>query len=173
MKEKKREKRQRRFEEKKRRIDAKARTIIRSTIDAKAFERSTYDCKTAYQLWEALKPGEAYTEEEIHRSLTRVRMEMCTNEMELLERMYEVTNKAAIAVPDKREQYETQAVKEALLNLKQPTHKFRFMELLFHMTDDNTPQTVSEFEKQFMKIIKEEKEVEQHNRHNQSSRQAA
>ena len=58
MKVKRKERKERKkFEEKKKRMDAKARTIIRSTIDAKAFERSTYDCKTAHQLWEALKPG--------------------------------------------------------------------------------------------------------------------
>ena len=38
------------YEKMKKKIDAKARTIIRNSIDAKAFERSTYDCKTAYEL---------------------------------------------------------------------------------------------------------------------------
>ena len=86
----------------KKRMDAKARNIIRNSIDAKAFERSTYDCKTAYELWIALQPTEAYTEEEIHRALGRVRIETCSNDMELVERMYDVVNKAQYAVPDKR-----------------------------------------------------------------------
>ena len=30
-------------------IDAKARNLIRNSIDAKAFEKSTYDCKTAHE----------------------------------------------------------------------------------------------------------------------------
>ena len=79
-----RRKQEEKFEKMKRKIDAKARTTIRNSIDAKAFERSTYDCNTAYELWTALKPTEAYTEEEIHRALGRVRIETCTNDMELV-----------------------------------------------------------------------------------------
>ena len=48
---KKRRKQEERFEKMKRKIDAKARTTIRNSIDAKAFERSTYDCNTAYELY--------------------------------------------------------------------------------------------------------------------------
>ena len=91
---KKMRKQEENYEKMKKKIDAKARTIIRNSIDAKAFERSTYDCKTAHELWIALKPTEAYTEEEIHRALGRVRIETCSNDMELVERMYDVVNKA-------------------------------------------------------------------------------
>ena len=45
-----RRKQEEKFEKMKRKIDAKARTTIRNSIDAKAFERSTYDCNTAYEL---------------------------------------------------------------------------------------------------------------------------
>ena len=45
---KKRIKKEKKFQQQKKKIDAKARTAIRNSIDAKAFERSTYDCKTAY-----------------------------------------------------------------------------------------------------------------------------
>ena len=69
---KKMKKKEKEFEEKKKKMDAKARAIIRHTIDAKAFEKSTYDCKTAHELWKTLQPTEAYTEEEIHRSLGRI-----------------------------------------------------------------------------------------------------
>ena len=120
-------------------------------------------CKTAYELWIALKPTEAYTEEEIHRALGRVRIETCSNDMELVERMYDVVNKAQYAVPGKRQQYETQAVQAATLNPKQPTHKLL----------QGTPQTVKVFEDEFIKILNEEKEVEQHNQHNKATRQAA
>ena len=41
---KKRRKQEEKFEKLKKKIDAKARTAIRNSIDAKAFERSTYDC---------------------------------------------------------------------------------------------------------------------------------
>ena len=115
---KREKKKKNKFELQKKKMDAKARTAIRNSIDAKAFERSTFDCKTAYELWTTLKPTEAYTEEEIHRALSRVRIETCSNDMELVERMYDVVNKAQYAMPDKRKQYETQAVQAALLNLK-------------------------------------------------------
>ena len=68
-----------------------------------------------------------YTEEEVHRALGRLRIETCQNDMELVERMYDVVNKAEYAVPDKRQQYETQAAQAATLNLKQPTHKLGFL----------------------------------------------
>ena len=71
---KKMRKKEQEYEKMKKKMDAKARTIIRNSIDAKAFERSTYDCKTAHELWKTLQPTEAYTEEEIHRALSRVRM---------------------------------------------------------------------------------------------------
>ena len=95
-------KQEEKYEKMKKKIDANARTIIRNSIDAKAFERSTYDCKTAHELWKTLQPTEAYTEDEIHRALGRVRIETCTNDMELVERKYDVVNKAQYAVPDKR-----------------------------------------------------------------------
>ena len=60
-----RRKKEKQFEEKKKRMDAKARTAINSTIDSKGFANSTMDCETAYQLWESLKPTEAYTEEDV------------------------------------------------------------------------------------------------------------
>ena len=44
---KKMRKKEQEYEKMKKKMDAKARTIIRNSIDAKAFERSTYDCKTA------------------------------------------------------------------------------------------------------------------------------
>ena len=46
--------------------------------------------------------------------------------MELVERMYDVVNKAQYAVPEKQKQYEPQAVQAAALNLKQQTHRLRF-----------------------------------------------
>jgi superfamily II DNA helicase RecQ len=52
-KERKRRKKTKKFEEKKRQMAARARTLIRSTIDAKAFAPSTFDCETAYDLWTA------------------------------------------------------------------------------------------------------------------------
>ena len=48
---------------------------------------------------DSAEPTEAYTEEEIHRALGRVRIETCSNDMELVERMYDVVNKAQYAVP--------------------------------------------------------------------------
>ena len=81
---KKMRKKEQEYEKMKKKMDAKARTIIRHSIDAKAFERSTYDCKTAHKLWKTLQPTEAYTEEEIHRALGRVRIETCSNAMELV-----------------------------------------------------------------------------------------
>ena len=168
-----RRRRQKKFEEKKKRMDAKARNAIHSTIDSKAFAPSTMDCTTAYQLWEALKPTEAYTEEDVQRSLDAVRIELCSNDMELLERMHGVVNKVAYILPKERKQYETRTVKTAMLNLKQKQHKMRFLDLIVHMGQRDTPQTVKEFEGQFLKIIKEEQEVEQYNRQNKSSTQAA
>ena len=56
--------------------------------------------------------------------------------------MYDVVNKAQYAVPEKRQQYETQAVQAATLNLRQPTHKLRFLNLLTYMRNKDTPQTV-------------------------------
>ena len=164
-----RRRRQKKFEEKKKRMDARARNAIHSTIDSKAFAPSTMDCTTAYQLWEALKPTEAYTEEDVQRSLDGVRIELC----ELLERMHGVVNKVAYILPKEREQYETRTVKTAMLNLKQKQHKMRFLDLIVHMGQRDTPQTVKEFEGQFLKIIKEEQDVEQHNHQNKSSTQAA
>ena len=46
---KKMRKQEQEYEKMKKKMDAKARTIIRHSIDAKAFERS-YDCKAAYKL---------------------------------------------------------------------------------------------------------------------------
>ena len=158
--EKKRRKKKKKFEETKTRMDARARTAINSTIDSKAFAASTMSCHTAYQLWEELKPTEAYTEEDVHRSLDKVRIELCSNDMELCERMHNVVNKVAFILPGETKQYETRVVKAALLNLKQSKHKLRFLDLLVHMSQRDTPQTVTEFEGQFLKIIKEEKEVE-------------
>ena len=136
-------------------------------------QKRSNDQLTAYELWTALKPTEAYTEEEIHRALGRVRIETCSNDMELVERMYDVVNKAQYAVPEKRKQHEIQAVQAATLNLKQQTHKLRFLHLLTYMRQQDTPQTVKVFEDEFIKILNEEKEVEQHNQHNKTSRQAA
>ena len=73
----------------------------------------------------------------------------------------------------KRKRYEIQAVQAATLNLKQQTHKLRFLHLLTYMRQQDTPQTVKVFEDEFIKILNEEKEVEQHNQHNKTSRQAA
>ena len=171
--EKERRKKEKKFEEKKKRMDAKARTAINSTIDSKGFANSTTDCETAYQLWEALKPTEAYTEEDVQRSLDNVRIELCSNDMELVERMHDVVNKVAFILPNERKQYETRTVKAALFNLKQQQHKLRFLDLIVHMSQPHTPQTVKEFEGQFLKIIKEEKEVEKHNKNNKSTRHAA
>ena len=154
-------------------MDARARTAINSTIDSKAFAASTMSCHTAHQLWEELKPTEAYTEEDVHRSLDKVRIELCSNDMELCERMHNVVNKVAFILPSETKQYETRVVKAALLNLKQSKHKLRFLDLIVHMKQPSTPQTVKEFEGQYLKIIKEEKEVEEHNHDNKSSRQAA
>ena len=173
IKERQRRRKEKKFEEKKRRMDARARNAINSTIDSKAFAPSLMDCKTAHDLWMALKPTEACTQEEVHRALDRVRLETCANDMELVERMHIVVNKVTFNLPEEREQYETRTVQAALLNLKQKDHKTRFFELLLHMGQRGTPQTVKEFEGQFLRVIKEEKEVEQHNRHNKSSRQAA
>ena len=100
--EKKRRKKKKKFEEKKIRMDARARTAINSTIDSKAFAASTMSCQTAYQLWEELKPTEAYTEEDVHRSLNKVRLELCSSDMELCERMHNVVNKVAFIMPDER-----------------------------------------------------------------------
>ena len=107
------------------------------------------------------------------RSLDGVRIELCSNDMELLERMHGVVNKVAYILPKEREQYETRTVKTAMLNLKQKQHKMRFLDLIVHMGQRDTLQTVKEFEGQLLKIIKEEQEVEQHNRQNKSSTQAA
>jgi len=63
IKERQRRKKEKKFEEKKRRMDARARNAINSTIDSKAFAPSTMDCKTAYELWMALKPTETCTRE--------------------------------------------------------------------------------------------------------------
>ena len=117
--EKKRRKKKKKFEEKKKRMDARARTAINSTIDSKGFAASTMACVTAYQLWEELKPTEAYTEEDVHRSLDKVRIELCSNDMELCERMHNVVNKVAFILPKELKQYETRVVKAAMLNLKQ------------------------------------------------------
>ena len=106
-----------------------------------------------------MEPTEAYTEEEIHRALGRVRIETCSNDMELVEGMYDVVNKAQYAVPEKRKQYEIQAVQVATLNLKQQTHKLRFLHLLTYMRQQDTTDSQDEF----IKILNEEKEVEQHN----------
>ena len=154
-------------------MDARARTAINSTIDSKAFAASTMSCQTAYQLWEELKPTEAYTEEDVQRSLDKVRIELCSSDMELCERMHNVVNKVAFILPRELKQYETRVVKAALFNLKQTKHKLRFLDLIVHMSRSDTPQTVKEFEGQYLKIIKEEKEVEEHNHDNKSSRQAA
>ena len=45
--------------------------------------------------------------------------------------------------------------------------------MLTYMRDKDTPQTVKVFEDEFIKILNEEKEVEQHNQHNEATRQAA
>ena len=45
--------------------------------------------------------------------------------------------------------------------------------MLTYMREKDTPQTVKVFEDEFIKILNEEKEVEQHNQHNKASRQAA
>ena len=71
--EKERRQKQKEFETKKKRMDAKAKNAIYCTIDAQGFAASTMDCTTAHQLWEALKPTEAYTEEEVQRSLSDLR----------------------------------------------------------------------------------------------------
>ena len=116
-----RRKKEKQFEEKKKRIDAKARTLINSTIDSRGFAASTMDCNTAYQLWEALKPTEAYKEEDVQKSLNDVRIELCSNDMELVERMHDVVNKVAYILPKERQQYETRTVKTALLKLETTT----------------------------------------------------
>ena len=152
--EKKRIKKEKKFEEKKKRMDARARTAINSTIDSKAFAASTMSCQTAYQLWEELKPTEAYTEEDVQRSLDKVRIELCSSDMELCERMHNVVNKVAYILPNELKQYETRVVKAAMLNLKQSKHKLRFLDLIVHMKQPSTPQTVKEFEGQYLKIIK-------------------
>ena len=118
IKERQRRRKEKKFEEKKRRMDARARNAINSTIDSKAFAPSTMDCKTAYELWMALKPTEAYTQEEVHRALDQVRIEMCPTDMDLVERMHGVVNKVAFILPDERAQYETRTVQAALLNLR-------------------------------------------------------
>ena len=105
--------------------------------------------------------------------MDRVRLELCSSDMELCERMHNVVNKVAYIMPKEREQYETRVVGAALLNLKQTKHKLRFLDLIVHMDRKDTPQTVKEFEGQYLKIIKGEKEVEEHNHDNKSSRQAA
>ena len=94
-----RRKKEKQFEEKKKRMDAKARTLINSTIDSRAFAASTMSCHTAYQLWEELKPTEAYTEEDVQRSLDKVRIELCSSDMELCERMHNVVNNVAYILP--------------------------------------------------------------------------
>jgi len=48
IKERQRRRKEKKFEEKKRRMDARARNAINSTIDSKAFAPSTMDCETAY-----------------------------------------------------------------------------------------------------------------------------
>ena len=67
---KKTRKKEKEFEEKKKKMDAKARTIIKNSIDAKAFERSTYDCKTAQRHTQKKR----YTERLVEYELRRVRM---------------------------------------------------------------------------------------------------
>ena len=98
-KERKRRRKEKKFEEKKKQMDARARTLIRSTIDAKAFAPSTFDCETAYDLWTALQPAEGYTEEEVHRALSMLRIETCSTEMDLVERMHDVVSKVAYIMP--------------------------------------------------------------------------
>ena len=80
--------------------------------------------------------------EEVHRALDLVRIEKCATDMELVERMHGIVNKVSFSMPEEREQYETRTVQAALLNLKQKDHKMRFFELLFHMSNRDTPQTV-------------------------------
>ena len=138
-KKKGRRKREKQFEEKKKRMDATARTLINATIDSRGFASSTMDCKTAHQLWETLKPAEAYTEEEVQRSLNYIRIELCSNDMELVERMHDVVNKVEFILPKERKQYETRAVHAALNNLKQQ-HKLRFLDLIAHMKHTNSPR---------------------------------
>jgi len=115
------------FELKKKKNDARARIIIRSTIDLKAFGSSLYDCKTASEMWNKLKPSRACTEEELQRLIAHVRLEYCLQDTDLIDKLYEIVNKSSQSVPDKKGMYEAQAIAAALLNLKARQHKFRFL----------------------------------------------
>ena len=71
---KKMRKKEQEYEKMKKKMDAKARTIIRHSIDAKAFERSTYDCKTAYDYQQRHTQKKRYTDHLVEYELRRVRM---------------------------------------------------------------------------------------------------
>ena len=75
MTEKKQKAHRKKLEEQYAKRDARARTIIRNTIDMRAFEHSTIDCKTAQELWEKLQPTQAATEQEISRLIASSRIE--------------------------------------------------------------------------------------------------
>lgn len=75
--------------------DARARTIIRNTIDMRAFEHSTIDCRTAQELWEKLQPTQAITEQEISRLIaSSLNIEDHANPFDLVDMMFNIVNKA-------------------------------------------------------------------------------
>ena len=75
--------------------------------------------------------------------------------------MYEIVNKANLVVrdSDKATMYEVQTIKAVLLNLED--QRLRFFELIAHMNGLHTPQTVSEFETHFSKVLKRESKTTQ------------
>jgi len=156
--------------------DARARTIIRNSIDMQAFEYSTHACVTAKQLWDKLIPTEQLTDSEIQRMIT-ANLSIDTysdNELELVDKMYEIVNKAELIYSDNKDKatmYEVQTIKAVMLSLE--ADRLRFFEVIAAMNAQHTQQTVSEFEIHFSKLLKREKEVKQHNQRRHKPRTAA
>ena len=156
--------------------DARARTIIRNSIDMQTFEYSTSKCATARQLWEKLMPTEQLTDSEIQRMIAAdLSLETYSeNEFGLVDKMYEIVNKAELIHSDNKDKstmYEVQAIKAVMLSLE--GDRLRFFEVIAAMNALHTPQTVSEFEIHFSKLLKREKEVKQHNQRRNKPRTAA
>ena len=101
--------------------DARARTIIRNSIDMQAFEYSTHACVTAKQLWDKLIPTEQLTDSEIQRMITAdLSIDTYSNELELLDKMYEIVNKAELIHSDNKDKstmYEVQTIKAVMLSV--------------------------------------------------------
>ena len=111
--------------------DAKARTIIRQTIDMSAFEDSTHSCETAKQLWGKLKPQHQLTEPEIQRMIaSQLQIKHYPRKLDLVNKMHEVFNKAASAVGrNKARMHQVQIDNVVTNRLNLEDQKLRFFEL--------------------------------------------